>query len=357
MPVSPELTVELVKGLVEVYTQAEQTLLRIVADRLAQGIDAPDWAERKLADIGRVRQQMLVELAKLQQATGSGVDEVLRLAWNRGAATAATDLAAAGVMPEMAFGVVNDSALTSMISDLTGQLDRTHPRILRSILDVYRDTIADASGQLLTGTQTRRQAAQRALDRFASRGITGFVDARGRSWDLASYTEMSLRSGAGRAVVEGHTERLVANGRDLVIVSDAPQECKLCRPWEGKVLSITGSTRGRLSDGRTVAGTLDDARAAGLFHANCRHRTAIYIEGETRPMHDTADPEGDAARQQLRYLERGVRQWKRRAAAALDDDARKAAEGKAREWQARIREHVASSPAKRRPERERLGAR
>ncbi|MGH9251720.1 MAG: phage minor capsid protein, partial [Acidimicrobiales bacterium] len=106
-------------------------------------------------------------------------------------------------------------------------------------------------------------------------------------------------------------------GRDLVIVSDAPEECPLCRPWEGKVLSTTGSTpAGAVVGGRTVAGTLDRARGEGLFHPNCRHSVGAWVPGITMgPPGPSSDPEGNRLRNRQRALERNVRAAKRRLAA------------------------------------------
>jgi hypothetical protein len=175
------------------------------------------------------------------------------------------------------------------------------------------------------GAQTRRQAAQSALDRFANRGVTGFVDRAGRRWELESYTEMALRTANGRAQVAGTLDRLQAGGIGLVIVSNHPQECPLCRPWEGKVLSITGTVPAGvvLDDGAVVAGSVAQAQVDGLQHANCRHTLTAYVPGLTVAPGHTADPAGDRARQEQRRLERGVRQWRRREAVALDEPARR----------------------------------
>lgn len=106
----------------------------------------------------------------------------------------------------------------------------------------------------------------------------------------------------------------------------------------------------------TTYPTLDEARAAGLMHCNCRHSVSAYQEGVTKPMGDVADPQGYADTVKLRYLERQTRAAKRVQAAAMDDAARQAAGAKVRAYQAKIREHVASTTAKRQPTRERLGA-
>jgi len=102
--------------------------------------------------------------------------------------------------------------------------------------------------------------------------------------------------------------------------------------------------------------TVAEARAAGLFHPNCRHSLSAYQEGITRPMENTADPQGYEDTARLRYYERQIRSWKRTGAVAMDDAARANAAAHIRAYQAKIRDHVATTSAKRQPYRESLGA-
>lgn len=354
MPVSPQYVENLAATVVGLYQDAERILLARIARALAADLDAPDWAERKLLQVQLLQSQTVRQLQQLSGRSAEEIAAAIVKAYNRGAAVAQADLT------QLVTGSLAEDALPpglpaveQLVTEAVGMADVANRQILRTIPDVFRDVIARTSPQVLLGTQTRRQAAQSALDLFADRGVTGFVDRAGRNWALESYVEMSTRSAAMNATVQGHTERLVANGHDLVMVSNAPQECTLCRPWEGKVLSLTGAPR---VDGVTVAGTMAEAKAAGLFHPGCRHSAGIYLPGITKRPEHTADPEGDAARQRLRKLERDVRRWKRRELVALDDAAKAKAAAKVRGYQAAIREHVASTPAKRQPARERLGA-
>lgn len=361
MPVSPALAENLAAGTVDAYLEAERLLLERIARSLAAGLDAPGWAERKLLEVQLVRAQAERLLTELERAGSARAAEAILTAHNRGSAAAAGDLA--GLLDRALADVVDplpgSAAVTRIAAETTSALHATHLRILRTTIDAYRDVVAQASSQVLLGTQTRREAAQTALNRFAARGVTGFVDRAGRSWDMASYVEMAVRTGAGHAAVAAHADRLQSYGQDLVIVSDAPQECRLCRPWEGKVLSLSGSTAGTVdgSGGVRVAGSLSEATAAGLFHPGCRHSTGLYQPGVTRLPGRTADPQGDADRRQLRYLERETRKAKRLEAAALDDQARARAAARVRARQAQIREHTRTTTAKRQPQRERLGAR
>jgi hypothetical protein len=179
---------------------------------------------------------------------------------------------------------------------------------------------------------------------------------------------MAVRTAAGRAAIQGHTDRLAAAGQQLVVVSDAPLECPLCRPWEGRVLALSGAPGPRevavqhaTRDGETVrvhvAGTLPEARAAGLLHPNCRHNVGIYLPGITRRPQSPPHPQGatyeDTQRQ--RYYERQVRAWKRRQAVALDEAARRRAGRQVRAYQARIRDLTRNRGLPRQSAREQIG--
>lgn len=348
-----ELALRLAKALVDLYAQAEADLLDAVARRVARGIDRPGWAEAKLAEITALRAEAEARLAQLQADLEPTVRALIGDAHAAGVAQADADLRTIGV--DVGFGRTNTAVVDTYVRQAVTNLEGTHLRIFRATMDAYRDAVVSDAGQVAAGTATRRQASQAVLDRLANQGITGFVDRAGRNWQLDTYAEMTARTAAGRAQVQGALDRYQAAGRDLVIVSDAPQECPVCRPWEGRVLSISGATTGDVGGGMTVAGTVAEAVAAGLQHANCRHRLGLYVPGLTRPMHGTADPEGDSNRQQQRYLERGVRRWKRRELVALDDQTAAAARGHVRQWQGRLRDHVDTHDLKRLAYRERVG--
>lgn len=346
MPISPELGEQLASRVLQIYTDAEEELLRKVARRIERGIDEPGWAERKLAEIQGLRREAQATVRELSTRASNEIPAVIADAYESGVAAARDDLAGLDSTFTIA---TNQRTVRRLAQETADNVGATHLRILRSTDDAYRTTIARATSQVTAGAVTRREAAQRALASFANHGITGFIDSSGRAWDMASYTEMAVRSSAGRAAVGAHVDALQDNGHDLVIVSDAPQECAICRPFEGQVLSLSGRTRGYAS--------LASAEAAGLFHPGCRHSIGIYIPGVTRPIQRTADPVGDQERQEQRYLERGVRQWKRREAVAFTPAEKAASAAKTREWQARLQDHVKATDGKRLRYRESLGAR
>ncbi|MFJ5883469.1 phage minor capsid protein [Kitasatospora cineracea] len=358
MPVSPWMAEDLSAGVRDLYADAEQRLLGIVARQLSDGFEAPGWAVAKLADVQPLRRAAQGVVDALATATQVEVFDVVAEAYNRGARAGLAELGA--LADEDAARIAVSTPATRAVDRLAAEtvelVTATHRGILRGVEDGYRQVVAEISATPLLGIDTRRQASQRAMERFADRGVKSFVDKSGRAWRMSSYAEMAVRTSVGRAAVEGQADRLRAAGRDLVIVSDAPRECPLCKPWEGKILSLDGPDGRReievehaTADGKTlrvrIAGSVDEARRAGLQHPNCRHSLSAYTPGVTAlvpPEQD--DGSGYEAGQQQRAIERKIRKQKDRAAAAMTPEGKKLAEQRVRTHQKQLREHLTAHP-------------
>lgn len=367
MPIDPDLPGRLALTLFRLASGAEGALIQRIAGALAKGIGSPDWAVRQLANVVRLRAGWEATLGSFFEEMQRGAYGAVIDAGQIGRDAALVDLRGLARREAARSTLPGARALVGLAEELAGVVVSTRYGVLRSAEDVFRSVVAQVSAQTILGANTRRMVAQQALDRLVGRGLTGFVDVSGRRWQLASYVEMASRTVAQRAMVQGHSEVLREAGHDLVIVSNAPQECKLCRPWENKILSLSGDSVGQIQVPSAVdparlvtvevAGSLVRARAAGLYHPNCRHSHSLYLPGVTRPAPGRApDPEGDLARQHLRALERRVRRAKMLEAAAFDDAARTRARIHVRAIQAQIRAHVDATPGLlRQPARERIG--
>lgn len=378
MPVDPRDLDDIAANVAAVYQEAETALVRIIARHLAGEIDkdlpAPAWAERKLAAVRALRAAAQAVIAALQTSSDGAVRDAVAQAFRAGWGSALAELPAAW-FPESGLGdaaraaadeVPEFAAIEALANAVTRDIGEKSRNILRDTIDAYRNVITATVARTLTGVQTRQQASQAAWQALMNRGITGFTDRAGRRWQLSSYVEMATRTVTQRAAVQGQTDRLAAMDVPLVTVSNAPQECVLCRPFEGRVLSLDGREGDRsvpheLTDKPItvhVTATLADAMARGLFHPNCRHSVSAYLPGVTKlPEQPTADPDGDKARQQQRALERKIRKAKLEQTGALDEQARKAAGAKVRNAQAALRAHLEEHPElKRLRYREQIGA-
>lgn len=340
-----------IRDLVAVYERAEITIIDAVARLVRSGKKdgwSTVWADRKRNDI-------VVELNRLRlmlnasNAEARGLlDEALTRAYANAAQTALGAVPTGAALTPGLVGITGDAAIRDLVAQTTGRLAGMHLLAISQARTAMQQAIAAASSQALTGVITRRAAAQSVLDKFAAQGITGYVTNTNRHISLGAAVEAQTRNVVMRARINGFSDGLADLGHDLVYVSDSPQECKTCRPFEGKVLSLTGRTPGYL--------TVREAEAKGLHHANCTHSLSAYFKGVTKLPTLTRNPQGYAERQRLRDLERRLRASKKVEQVALDPAAQAKAARRTRDIQATIRDHVATTSAKRQPHRERPGS-
>ncbi|OZC55069.1 hypothetical protein CH289_07695 [Rhodococcus sp. RS1C4] len=353
----------LATGLVDLYSDSEAVLLSKVTAAVAAG-KTNNWAETQLAEVQKLKYESMDVVNALASAEQKELGLAIGTAANRGTRAASADLLAAGITTSAA-GVIDRHATQALVTETLAKTRGTHQLILRSTDDAYRRVIAEVTGRVLTGSVTREQAAQQALNRLAKQGITGFVDKAGRRWNAATYVEMATRSSVMRAFAAGHEARLRSQGITLVRISAHSNPAPQCAPYEGKILSLDNETGTVVKeseiDGSDVEvkifATIREAISRGLHHPNCRHVSAAYFPGvkpSKQPQLTPADPEGYRNTQKLRALERTVRAAKRDAATIMDPADRKRALAKVKSAQAATKAFAEAKGLQRRLDRERL---
>lgn len=341
MPVSPKVALRLAEEVREIYETAANLLIRAIAAQVAKGAQAATWQDQKLAALTALLREADIVIENLYRNVPGAVERAMEYAYRRGSAVASADADAAGI--EGSFTPQPDhEAVTNLVSESMRPHEQMILQVRRIVQDSYNEAIRTAAAIVLTGAGTRVDAAREALRKLADQGITGFTDRSGRKWDMASYAEMVTRTASGHAAINGHMDRLSKLGVDTVYVSDSPEECELCRPFEGEVLSISGNTTGTLSDGKTVLCSVAESKEQGLWHPNCTHSVSIYLPGITDLPTDTEDAAAYEERQRQRAYERRVRKWKRRVSieeglVGKDDPAAKAARKRLRDTQAEFK--------------------
>lgn len=331
MSIRTDLNEMLLRDVFEAYTQAEQRMLERLAKRVKRGVTDTGWTEEKFNDVQKLRREVEATLGDVNQLAKAKLSDGIIKAYKAGVASASKDM-------KKVESILNDFVpehIQRMVLETNNLIDNTSFQILRNTQDVYRQVISETSTQALLGVETRLETAQNALNMFAAKGITGFVDRAGRRWDLASYVEMATRTATARAALQGHIDRQTEIGNDLVMVSSIGTTCPICAQWQGKVLSISGKTQGYSS--------LDSAKAAGLFHPNCKHTITAYFPeiDDYKPPVTRNNPEKYEATQEQRYNERQIRKWKRVEAVAMTPEAKAKAANMVKKWQGIQRAHIA----------------
>ncbi|MEU1880846.1 phage minor capsid protein [Streptosporangium sp. NPDC020072] len=372
-----EAGLEQARKIAAMYADAETALLKRIAARVGKDLDnddgGDDWAAKRLSEVAQLRKEAESIVRRLESAAKAAAQAAVLDTWAEG-----MDAAVRGAMLQVAdaklrkrlervlqdaknLGTKRGINAGQGVAELAAQSVRlitsVHEGALRAVDDIYREVIAETAGRVLTGSETRREAAQRAIDRLTAQGITGFTDSASppRTWSMTSYVEMAMRTATARAAVDGHLSTLSEAGINLVSVSRLPYTCDRCSRWEGKVLALSGAAGMRVEENLVtgvqtfvhVEGTVAEARLAGLLHPNCGHNLNAFLPGVSRPAPVVQATTTYADSQRSRYLERKVRESKRRAAVALDDDTRRKAEQRVADYQQKARQHAKATGLRR----------
>ena len=327
--IKQEVNEALLSDLLSLYSHAEEAMLSKVAKRVAKGITEEGWNEFKAADTSELRKEISALLHSPTKTAKTKMGKSILKAYKEGVNGVEKE---AG-KPLTAMSDLNvPLSIQNLLLSNYQLIDDSNSKILRKIDDAYREMAMEASAMTLAGVETRMQASQRMMDKLAAKGITTFTDKAGRQWDMASYTEMAVRTATAHAALQGRIDTQESLGNDLMIVSSIGATCPICARWQGVVLSISGKTPGYY--------TVDQAKAAGLFHPNCKHTMTMWdvdLDGEgQRELNSDAAVENVVKTydltQQQRANERMIRHWKRRAAGAITPAAKAKYNDKATQW-------------------------
>lgn len=251
-----------INRLVKFYEQAEREIL----DRLNRAL----LRANKTEYLVQMKREIEAILQQLREGNRTWCSEAIPRVYSEGLKNADAMLKDAGISTSAAFGAIHQQAAQVLAENAYQRFEDVAQVIGRQVNDIYRELALENVRGTVVGYDTWKQTARRYREQLAERGVTGFKDRSGRMWNMRTYTEMVARTTTMEAHLQGTANRLVEQGHDLVKVSTHRGACELCQPWQGKILSITGKTKGYP--------TLEEARAAGLFHPNCRHAYGLYVD-------------------------------------------------------------------------------
>ena len=162
------------------------------------------------------------------------------------------------------FGV-NEKKLNALQETVTNDLKKAQMSVLRKMDDVYRQTIFKTHVYLQSGAKTINQAIDMATKDFLEKGINSITYKDGKQVNISSYAEMCLRTASQRATFLGEGKKRDEYGIHLVVVTAHANTCKMCEPWQGKVLIDDVFSNGGDMEQKDYT-LLSKAITAGLLH-------------------------------------------------------------------------------------------
>lgn len=251
---------------------------------------------------------------------------------------------------EKNFFKVNEKKMNALIKSTTDDFEDVTHAVYRRMDDIYRQVIHEAEIQMTTGTSTLYQAVDKACEKFLAKGIDSIIYKNGAHVNIASYAEMALRTASHRATLLGEGTVRDKYNNHLVFVSAHANCCRLCAPWQGRILIddvFSHPSDDYIKKYKTKYKLLSEAIKAGLLHPNCRHTLATWFEGVSRlpePVDKETALKNYNTEQKQRKLENAIRKAKRQYAGACDTENKAEAKKKLRRLQAQLRKHLKDNP-------------
>lgn len=324
-----------------VYNDLEARLMQNIAKHLSdwkQTINSDRWLIQKLAEIGKLNEEnirIIAEMSGLSQTAAERMlNEMAEVALNN-MEPGFVQLARRGLIGEIV-EVSKSKNIKQVMGHLQKQakdaLNLTNTTMLHKAQEAFKNLVQATASEaieimnhntssVVAGAEARGQALRKTIKAFNDKGITGFVDKRGRNWTPEAYVNMCMRTTAGSVANEIQTARCKDMGVNLIQIDAHAGARPKCAKDQGKIFD--------LNDG---SGYIEDARGRkiqyypwksssygepdGLLGINCGHHKYPFIPGVNVQRYfptDDLDANNRLYKQTQvqRALERDVRKQKR----------------------------------------------
>lgn len=323
------------------------------AEELEEGFNWDQWQVVQLRELEKYRRQNLNKFDEEFDDIHNQLEELLRMA-DEDAQTSEE----AKILDEILKGNftrpdpgeidldmfgINERKLDSLIESTTNDLAKAEHAVLRRSNDIYRQVIYDAQVYAANGG-TYEQAIDMATKDFCKRGITSIVYKNGSRHTIEDYASMAIRTAHKRAYLLGEGKKHAEYGIHTVRVAKRQDACPLCLRWTGKVLIddvYGGGTKEEARQKRLPL--LSTAMAKGFLHPNCRDVYSLYIEGVSKPAEPWTEYElrvlADKYNQEegMKHAQIMAGKWQFVADTRLDEQNKKEAEARVKEWQDKLK--------------------
>ena len=349
------------KEIAEIYKDMElkmiESMKRNLGSHLAEedeaGIDYPQWQAIKIRELRKYQRHNKMLLKNSTRGMAKNIKDHIRDEMKQGSLHEMKrfkEAKGAGYKSAVAmkdgFFKINTRKVDALINSVQSDFSRADKAVLRMMNDTYRSTIFKYGMYVTNGVYTEKQAYDAAVKDFLSRGINCIEYKDGRRVNIADYTSMAIRTVNQRAYIAGEGEFRKYLGETLVIISSHATSCKLCKPFENKVLIDDVYSGGKPDDGDYML--LSQAMAEGLFHPRCRHGLGTYYpELEDIVHYETEDNKlNEYGTEELNraHVENMIQKYKRLTVGSIDPDNISKYQARLNEWEKRKTE-IKSNPA------------
>ena len=322
----------------ELIKSMKRNMKRHIGEEMQEEINWTQWQAEMLNGLAQYKAENADKLQGYYSTINDDIEEAIRIAYATGESEQEIEILKAiqeGYKADKtgkgtnsmqgAFFKINEGKLNALIKATTEDMQKGESAILRMTNDVYRQTIFKAQMYYNTGASTLWKAVDMATKDFLSAGINCVEYSNGARVNIASYSEMALRTANKRANLMGSAGKREEWGIHTVKISSHNSACPMCVKWQGKVYIDDVYGQGTPEESKASGyPLLSVAVRGGMFHPNCKNGLSTYYDGINQPPKNPTKAEVEemnrrySLEQRQRECERNIRKYKRLENGSID---------------------------------------
>ena len=363
-----------IKPIISIYNQIELDIIEKIAKHFninEEFINSDYWYIEKLKELGGLNSEVIKLLEKY---TGRTKQELLKAMKDIGINAIPTDqlnLAiqkGASLNPQSIIDSVN---IQNIIQFSYNEVENTFLQLNKSIEEQVRETYNNIITQTYiktsSGIYSYQEAILESLDDLGDKGITilKYQTERGvRNYDVVGTVRRDLLVATRGLAAKVNEEVIKESGNHIVRVShhfgartgDGGENYTNHAWWQEKQFFCWNYDGQATEKEKKLPDFMEHCNygdVQGIVGINCKHFFTVWygpLEKDKLDFTYEENKEQYEKTQKQRYLENGVRKWKRKqviANKAQDEEGYKKASQKTKEWQDRIKEFTYDNNLKR----------
>ncbi len=353
-----------IKPIISTYSKIELELIEMIAEHFnlnEEFINSDYWYFEKLKEIGGLNSETIKLLEKY---TGKTKQELLKAMQDIGVSSVPIDqlniAKEKGVLlnPD---AIINSANIQNIIKYSYNEIEKTFLQLNKTIQEQVRKTYTDILTETYiktnAGVCSYQQAILESLDQLGSKGISilTYQDKNGlkKNYDVVGTVRRDLLIATRGLAGKINEEVIKESGNHIVRVTnhfgartgDGEQDYTNHAWWQEKQFFCWNYDGKATEDEKKLPDFMEHCNyghVQGIVGINCKHLFTVWYGPLTKDKFDFTYEENEEQykkTQQQRYLENGVRKWKRKQVIAnkiQDKEGYEKASKKAREWQDRL---------------------
>ena len=354
----------------ELIKSMKRTMKRHIGEEFQEEINWSQWQAEMLNGLAQYKAENADKLQGYYSTINDEIEEAIRQAYELGESEQEIEILRAiqegfnnnqVYTMQGGFFKLNKDKLNALIKATIEDMSKAENAILRMTNDVYRQSIFKAQMFYNSGASTLWKAVDMATKEFLSAGINCVQYKNGARVNIASYSEMALRTANKRANLMGSANKRMEYGIHTVKITAHNSACPMCIQWQGRVYIDDVYGAGTKEESRKSGyPLLSEAVKGGMFHPNCKNGLSTYYEGINQPPKKPTKTEVEEMtrrynlEQRQRECERNIKKYKRLEAGCIDAENISKYSEKRKQWTNEYNNLIASNSDVLRKDKNRL---